>query len=55
MGIYLAFVAKKQQGMQAEVRGTVMFLKVDVSAGLAVVANDTTAVLTDTASHDERG
>ena len=45
----LAFVAKKQQGMQAETRGTVTFLRVDVSAGLAVVANDTTVVRTDAA------
>ena len=39
MGIYLAFVAKKQQGMQAEVRGSCVYLKV-VSCGIRLTEGD---------------
>ena len=49
----LAFVAKKQQGMQAETRGTVTFLRVDVGS-LAATGVDAACPLvrTDQLSHD---
>ena len=52
----LAFVAKKQQGMEAEVRGSCVYLKVSF-CGIRLTEGDAFSgvVPTDAASHDERG
>ena len=52
----LAFVAKKQQGMQAETRGSVCFLRVNV-CGTSLTEADAVSGLVHTPqlSHDERG
>ena len=52
----LAFVAKKQQGIESVVQGTIAYLRVNV-CGTSLTEADAVSGLvpTDAASHDERG